>query len=898
VTDLDFDTALEVLNAFGYTSTNDPPYIYEKGDDLGVCYAYIDAEFGLLSRVRIFKTKEDLEEFLKEIDWIRDNGLYYNARMILDNYESTFPKVLYLRNDKIMVAGEMYNIEEIDFNLRNRENLDEVTQMLYAAGDLLMVYDEVKARQLDYLQNLNTLKNSLRRKYFDLQHEVDVYNKIKVDRHLTLLPDVQDTGINLSLEIATKDQYNMYLSDLPTLDEAKEFLRQTWDLNMSLDSNSKYYLAQVEDNNIRNEIKIVDEKLNLMKELNADVRPMFGMDLIGQFRDINKKYMSINNAISTQYVSSRLEDVEKKYAMFELLDPLHASDYLRETVQSTNYADLANKYSLANSRFLKYSKRLPLHDIAANLSTQYKSKLDINEQSILVLYNNLQYRVFFDAILNIEDFDKLPLKKILKAINKVPKFSKIKSAIYYAVKKRIDEPINASIKNSLFNGIDFTSFQSFVTSFIPYLVKLKNLNSKMTLNSDMNMYAVIDNSNDILGKKFITVSSDLNSLYIIARENKKIIASCLLKKDLPVLYSPYIFDMGDIYSKNASLQMFIKEKIDFELLLDCGDVLVNINSGLNVVQYIPVTENIDNIVLVNDMRAASKTYFCRYVFISNVMPSTVLAPTVSPVGETANPSNSLASVSLQEQVVEICKSISFNSKLRDYYSTENDRGAIKVLARESLLVRSGDTFIAGRKIERQKVDYNHDDVRNDNKEPKDKIVTKKVMINGKVVERQVVTKQVMVNGKMVTKQFIVKNGALPGKSNQLDRKVTKVVDKDKVKDTGTKVSANDEGVTKVVAKKSGTITSGNAKVVKPTPVVKNVNKNQGKIVTKKVMINGKVEERQVVTKQVMVDGKMVTKQFLVKKADNKEKIDTANKGNKVVLGDDKSKTSVKDDKNK
>lgn len=869
MTDLDFDTALEVLNTFGYTSTNDPPYIYEKGDDIGICYAYIDAEFGLLNRARVFKTKEELENFLKELDWIRENGLRYNSRMILDNYESTFPKVLFLRNEKIMVAGEMYNVEEIDYNLQNRNSLDEVTQMLYAAGDLLMVYDEIKARQMDYLQSLNTLKNSLRRKYFDLQHEVDVYNKVKVDRHLTLLPDVQDTGINLSLEIATKDQYNIYLSDLPTLEEAKEFLRQTWDLNMSLDSNSKYYLAQVEDNNIRNEIKIVDEKLNLMKDLNADVRPLFGIDLIGQFRDINKKYMSINNAISTQYVSKRLEDVEKKYSMFEVLDPLHASDYLRETVQSTNYADLANKYSVSNSKFLKYSNRLPLHDIAADLSVQYKSKLDIYEQAILVLYNNLQYRAFFEAILNVDGFDKLPLKKVLKAINKIPKFSKIKSAIYYAVKKRINDPLNASIKNSLFKGIDFSSFSKFVSSFIPYLVKLKNINTKMALNSDMNMYTIVGDSKDILGKKFVAVSSDLNSLYVMARESKRIIASCLLKKDLPVLYSPYVFDIGDIYSKNASLQMFIKEKIDFELLLDCSDLLVNINSGVNVVQYVPVTESMDNIVIVNDMRAASKTYFCRYVFISNIVQGTV--PVVEPnlVGQMVVPSSEINNNQVMEQVkevvnpIEIVKSYIFSSKLKDYYNI-SDGNNVKISKNESFLVRDGGTFKSSQKlvVNKQVVESSlSKDKLNDTNT--DKVVTKKVMINGKVEERQVVTKKVMVDGKLVTKQFIVKNGATTKNGQPVNSKVASVVNKNKVGETGTTVSSGDssKGVNKVLTSKAGNTSVG--KSIRATDV-KKPSPDKGKIVIKKVMVNGKVEERKVLIKQVMVDGKLVTKQFVVK----------------------------------
>ena len=108
---LDFDTALGLLNKYGYTSIQVHPFIYQDGDTIGICYTYVDEEYGLLERIRIFNNVEEFEEFLTMYNWVQVNGKLHHVRMILDNYESINPKVMFLRNEKIMVEGEMFDIE-------------------------------------------------------------------------------------------------------------------------------------------------------------------------------------------------------------------------------------------------------------------------------------------------------------------------------------------------------------------------------------------------------------------------------------------------------------------------------------------------------------------------------------------------------------------------------------------------------------------------------------------------------------------------------------------------------------------------------------------------------------------------------------------------------------------
>lgn len=615
---LDFDTTFELMKKYGYSSTVHP-YIYQNGESIGLCYSYIDEDFGTLERIKLFEDADTLEDFLKKLDWVKVNGKKYHVRMALDNYESINPKVMFLRNEKIMVEGEMFDIDNYDYRESQRLQMDDVSKVIYEAGDLLLVYDEMKGRQLQYLKSIVRLKNKLRQKYFDLQTEVDKYNKYKVERALVLLPEVADIGINEMLEINIKDRYNMYVTQRPTYEEAVEFLKEVWELNKSLELNVKYYEALKEENDVRNELKVVEQKLSLMQDLNDNYKPLFGVDLVGKFRKINRVCKKYSNTISDSFISENINTINRKYAVFNDLDILFTSDYLREAIQNTNYADLAIKYSKDKSKQEVKRSRKPLNEVASSLSLQYRDKLDSDEQAILVLYNNHKYRKLCNAILQLDNFDTLPIKKVISKINGIKGFSKIKSECYDVVKRRLEDSINQKIKTMLFRNYDFTTFDSFISSLIKELVRLKNVNNKMVINGDINMYLIVNKVEDVEKDKFLVVTNSLNSLLIETKDTNKMIGITLLKENSPVLYSPYYFDVGDIYSKNASLQMSIKEMVDFELLIDTSDILINVDPfRTNVVRYYSEPNAIDNILVVNDLKMNYKTTFCKFAFTSNL----------------------------------------------------------------------------------------------------------------------------------------------------------------------------------------------------------------------------------------------------------------------------------------
>ena len=630
---MNIDSALELMNKYGYSSITSHPYIYQTGETLGVCYTYVDEEYGKLERIKICKTLEELQEFLESFRWVEKNGKQRHVRMILDNYESYNPKVMFLRNEKIMVEGEMFDIDSYDQKEAARKDMDDVSKIVYEAGDLFLVYNEIKNRQEIYLKSLIALKNNLRGKYFDLQKEVDLYNKNKIKRELVLLPEITENGINESLEIALKDKYNKFIVQMPEIGEAHELLKEVWDLNYALELNQKYYDAMREDSEIRNEMKVVEQKIAFMKELNDDIKGLFGTDLVGSFQKINKKAMSISANVSEETISHAIDAVKRKYAYYTRLDPAYTSDFLREAIQNTNYEDLALKYAVGASPEVLTKYRTPLNEVAADLTIKYREKLSIDEQSALVLYNNEKYRKIFDVILSIPNFETIAPKDIIKALGSIKNLSKLKSECYESVKKRIDLPENASIKASLFGNVDFTTFETFISSMVNKLSTLRGVNEKMVLPGDINMYLIINDINELNQKTFVTVTNDIETMKENASKVNGMIGIVLLKENTPILYSPYYFDLGDTFSKDAPPAMYIKEMVNFDLLVDISDIIINIDPNrTNVVDYESVSTIDGNLTFVEDLHMKYATTFCKYAFTSkNTIQQTVAVAPVQQV---------------------------------------------------------------------------------------------------------------------------------------------------------------------------------------------------------------------------------------------------------------------------
>ena len=611
---MNIDSVLELMRKYEFSSTTVPPYLFVKGNTVGLYYAFTDLNYGYLERVKYFDDMDQVEMFLKKFAWIRDNGEKYKVRMVLDNYEIINPKIMFLRDEKIMVKGEMEDIDGFEAKKLEQEKLDRVSRLILTAGNLLLIYDEIKNNQISYFTSITGVKNELRTLYYELQKEIDKYNGVTIERELKLLPDVADnSGINQMMEVANKDKYNQYLVRLPDEQEAEAFVRDVWNLIMNLELNSRYYQAQYDETNIRGEMRVVQEKIDYIKGLNEEDKTFFKEDIMAKFKKINKKYESINIALSDNYIQEKLNDINNKYSYFDKVNVYKLPDYLKESMKNTNYLELVEKYTHEDVK----DNVLSLNEIIANLVEQF-NKLTPDEQAILTLYNS-EFKVYFDMILNIPGFENLSPKEIANRIAKDRRSSKAKSICFDLVKKRLEHPINKEIKSKIFDKISFFNYNSFIESIVRGLKLIKNINNKMYINSAINLYFFLEEETEFSKKFFLSVTNNINSLYKEVDDNNDIIGIARIKENTPVLYSPYTLSLGDIYSKD-NVRMAVNNNTGFDLLIDTSDTkMLKDNNKIVIANYVSKKENIGDVSVVTDITLNKRVLFNNVSIGSNLV---------------------------------------------------------------------------------------------------------------------------------------------------------------------------------------------------------------------------------------------------------------------------------------
>ena len=629
---LDFNTALELMKKYGYDSASLHPFIYSKDNTIGICYSYVDDNFGILERTFYFSTVEEMDQFLKEFKWCKEHGKENNVRMILDNYEIVNPKVLYLRNEKVMVKDEMFNIEYYDQMEDQKKEMDQMSRILLEASNLIQYYETNKQGQMDYFRMVLKKKNDLRQKYYDLQNKIDSFNKVENIHQLRLLPDLfGDCGINANMEIATKDRLSQYKAKAPTFEEAIDFVHDVWELNESLENNYFYFNTIKEENAIDNETIVVDKKLALInKVMESNFHP-FGVDLISKFRKINRECKANETVITEEFLDGIRNNITLKYSKYTKLDYLNACDYLKEAMTNNNYDQLAEKYS-PKAVVIEETVRYPKDKVKTLMSDIYKNNLSVSEQAILTLYNT-RFKRLFEYILQVPDFVNKPVLDLINILNSYGDFAKLKKECYEDLKISLDEAQNLKIKNSVFANIKFDSFENFITSIAGELNSLLQIKNRMILPSDLTLYFKLFSFEELNSKYIYPLTDDLNSLVGSMKSDKEMIGLVLLKKDTPVLYSPYTVDFGKANSKEA-VTFNIKNSQDVNMLVDVNNVVILRDDNLvNVVKYFsePIKEN--GVAHVEDLKVRGKTSFCKFTISSNIKQQTVVQEPAQPVVE-------------------------------------------------------------------------------------------------------------------------------------------------------------------------------------------------------------------------------------------------------------------------
>ena len=148
----------------------------------------------------------------------------------------------------------------------------------------------------------------------------------------------------------------------------------------------------------------------------------------------------------------------------------------------------------------------------------------------------------------------------------------------------------------------------------------------MTLPGDVNLYLTVKQETDLNGKTFMMVTDDLPNIMEKVKGTKDMVGITLIKEGVPVIYSPYYFDIGDTFSKDASPVMNIREMVNFNLLVDVSDVIVNIDSNrTNVIAYAGVPTLNENVSIVNDIVVKGMTVFCKFALTKNPAVASAVA---------------------------------------------------------------------------------------------------------------------------------------------------------------------------------------------------------------------------------------------------------------------------------
>ncbi len=173
---LTINEALETLKTYNINSQKYEPTIYQKENQIGICLDIKDSLFGYLTRAFTFKTKEELDNFLKGFFWYKNNHNQYSIKLTLDSYNTPYPQIIYKYQNETITINEMLNINEF---LENEKKDDfekqEKTIYLNNIARLTNYLIDLKKQKEVIKQEKNKLKTEENDLKYELLTELTTY---------------------------------------------------------------------------------------------------------------------------------------------------------------------------------------------------------------------------------------------------------------------------------------------------------------------------------------------------------------------------------------------------------------------------------------------------------------------------------------------------------------------------------------------------------------------------------------------------------------------------------------------------------------------------------------------------------------------------------------------------
>ena len=582
------EKALKVFKKYGFNSTNSSPYLCSIGNRIGVSFKYNDNRFGLIERSTFFDNLNELDTFLKLYRNYLDNGKSEHIYMLLDNYQVMFPNLIYAKDDKVVLNDEMV------YKTKNKDDLSELEKLKLVASNLLSYYVDVSSRQVKHINNVSFMKNILLKKEKELKNEIRKLSKKKEEEKITTIKTEY-----FQYDNSLYSSYKNYLDSIREKDHAINLINRLWELNKKLEISKEYYRSIVISRELADKIRLLDLKIDFVKSLKG--KKSFLLNINKNLKLIEKEY--VKDEIEDSYVDDKINKVRKKYSFFSNISIFYLDDYLKESLLNDDYDYLANKYSL------DYSNKLNKGDIVDDLRNAYQL-LNFDERRVLTLFNS-KYKTIFELILEIPDFFEWTNKKLTKYLENQDSVSRFKEECIDELCSRLGQDINKNIREKYFVNINYKSFKLFVTDIVKLLMVLKNIDNKMVLSNDYQLYTTIPSISSLKNKYvyYLTDKSDVLSI----KDKKGVLGVFKVTKGTPVLYSPYSLDFGDLYDRNSRIIKEIRNN-KISLIIDVNDVIITRDKKPSEVYYYKnVVDVVNGVSFVNDIKYSNKIVYYNFI---------------------------------------------------------------------------------------------------------------------------------------------------------------------------------------------------------------------------------------------------------------------------------------------
>jgi len=582
------EKALKVFKKYGFNSTNSSPYLCSIGNRIGVSFKYNDNRFGLIERSTFFDNLYELDTFLKLYRNYLDNGKSEHIYMLLDNYQVMFPNLIYAKDDKVVLNDEMV------YKTKNKDDLLELEKLKLVASNLLSYYVDVSSRQVKHINNVSFMKNILLKKEKELKNEIRKLSKKKEEEKITTIKTEY-----FQYDNSLYSSYKNYLDSIREKDHAINLINRLWELNKKLEISKEYYRSIVISRELADKIRLLDLKIDYVKSLKG--KKSFLLNINKNLKLIEKEY--VKDEIEDSYVDDKINKVRKKYSFFSNISIFYLDDYLKESLLNDDYDYLANKYSL------DYSNKLNKGDIVGDLRNAYQL-LNFDERRVLTLFNS-KYKTIFELILEIPDFFEWTNKKLTKYLENQDSVSKFKEECIDELCSRLGQDINKNIREKYFVNINYKSFKLFVSDIVKLLMVLKNIDNKMVLSNDYQLYTTIPSISS-LNNKYVYYLTDKNDVLSI-KDKKGVLGVFKVTKGTPVLYSPYSLDFGDLYDRNSRIIKEIRNN-KISLIIDVNDVIITRDKKPSEVYYYKnVVDVVNGVSFVNDIKYSNKIVYYNFI---------------------------------------------------------------------------------------------------------------------------------------------------------------------------------------------------------------------------------------------------------------------------------------------